>query len=103
MFTGKYPIVSMKHPAYVGPGVVVESFSFVFQVTSGTRLITREEMRAFKKAWAESANENTGYLEKTRLALFLSASLLSDSYVLILIVPMTLETERRIRGPHLPC
>ncbi|KZS87691.1 hypothetical protein SISNIDRAFT_419270 [Sistotremastrum niveocremeum HHB9708] len=45
-------------------GVVVESFSYVTQQAGGSRSITREEMRSFKKIWAEFANHNTGYLEK---------------------------------------
>ena len=75
MFTGKYLILSVKHLAYAGPGVVVESFSFGFQLTGSTQSITREEMRAFKKVWAESTDRNTDYLEKTKLALFLGVSL----------------------------
>lgn len=45
-------------------GVVVESFYYVFQMTGGAKEITREEMRAFKKVWAEFANPKTGYLER---------------------------------------
>ena len=71
MFTGKYLVLCMKQLAYARPGVVVESFSFGFQLTGSTQSITREEMRAFKKVWAESANGNTGYLEKTRQVVFL--------------------------------
>ena len=52
-------------------GVVVESFYYVFQMTGGAKSITREEMRAFKKVWAEFANPRTGYLEKNRLVPFL--------------------------------
>ncbi|KAL5522184.1 CCH1 [Sanghuangporus sanghuang] len=52
-------------------GVVVESFSYVFQLVGGTKAITREEMRAFKKVWAEFANPRTGYLEKGNLVPFL--------------------------------
>lgn len=52
-------------------GVVVESFSYVFQLVGGTKAITREEMRAFKKVWAEFANPRTGYLEKGQLVSFL--------------------------------
>ncbi|KAI5121745.1 hypothetical protein M0805_009034 [Coniferiporia weirii] len=52
-------------------GVVVESFSYVFQLVGGTKTITREEMRAFKKVWAECANPRTGYLEKGQLVPFL--------------------------------
>ncbi|KAL6310254.1 Ion transport protein-domain-containing protein [Sparassis latifolia] len=47
-------------------GVVVESFYYVFQMTEGAKSVTREEMRAFKKVWAEFANPKTGYLERNR-------------------------------------
>ena len=55
--------------------MVVESFSYVFQLVGGTKSITREEMRAFKKVWAEFANADTGYLEKRDLVPFLGVSL----------------------------
>lgn len=55
-------------------GVVVESFSYVFQLVGGAKSITREEMRAFKKVWAEFANPRTGYLEKHQLVRFLAVS-----------------------------
>ncbi|KAF5341523.1 hypothetical protein D9758_012561 [Tetrapyrgos nigripes] len=45
-------------------GVVVDSFSYVFQTSGGSKSITREQMRAFKKVWAGFANPKTGYLER---------------------------------------
>lgn len=51
-------------------GVVVESFYYVFQMTGGAKSITREEMRSFKKVWAEFANPKTGYLERTNFVRF---------------------------------
>ncbi|KAL1742981.1 Ion transport protein-domain-containing protein [Schizophyllum fasciatum] len=52
-------------------GVVVENFSYVFQTTTGgAKSVTREEMRAFKKIWAQFANPKTGYLEKQNLVPF---------------------------------
>ncbi|THU96001.1 hypothetical protein K435DRAFT_778779 [Dendrothele bispora CBS 962.96] len=45
-------------------GVVVDSFSYVFQTSGGSKSITREQMRGFKKVWAEYANPKTGYLER---------------------------------------
>ncbi|KZW03268.1 hypothetical protein EXIGLDRAFT_664412 [Exidia glandulosa HHB12029] len=50
-------------------GVVVENFSYVFQISSGTKSLNREEMRAFKKVWTEFANKN-GYLPRQKLAAF---------------------------------
>lgn len=51
-------------------GVVVESFSYVFQSTGGAKSITREEMRDFKKVWARFANQKTGYLERSNFVPF---------------------------------
>ncbi|KAF9039224.1 high-affinity cell membrane calcium channel [Panaeolus papilionaceus] len=52
-------------------GVVVENFSYVFQASgSGSKSISREQMRSFKKVWAEVANQKTGYLERHRFSAF---------------------------------
>ncbi|KAL1701237.1 Ion transport protein-domain-containing protein [Schizophyllum commune] len=52
-------------------GVVVENFSYVFQTTTGgAKSVTREEMRAFKKIWAQYSNPKTGYLEKQNFVPF---------------------------------
>ncbi|KAH9916480.1 Ion transport protein-domain-containing protein [Fomitopsis serialis] len=51
-------------------GVVVESFYYVFQMSGGSKSITREEMRNFKKVWAAFANPKTGYLERDRFVPF---------------------------------
>ncbi|KAL0066269.1 calcium channel protein [Marasmius tenuissimus] len=51
-------------------GVVVDSFSYVFQSTGGAKAITREQMRSFKKVWAEFANPKTGYLERQNFVRF---------------------------------
>ncbi|KAF9484619.1 high-affinity cell membrane calcium channel [Pholiota conissans] len=54
-------------------GVVVENFSYVFQASgSGSKSISREQMRAFKKVWAEFSNQKTGYLERHRFSAFFS-------------------------------
>ncbi len=62
-------------------GVVVENFSYVYQTTGGSKAVTREEMRAFKKVWAEFANQKTGFLERNNFVPFfrVSASLLAVS------------------------
>ncbi|GLB42802.1 putative calcium channel [Lyophyllum shimeji] len=52
-------------------GVVVENFSYVFQTSAGgAKSITREQMRSFKKVWAEFANPRTNYLERHRFVPF---------------------------------
>jgi len=55
-------------------GVVVQNFSYVFQSTGGAQTITREEIRSFKKTWAEFSNPKTGLLEQSRLVPFLGVS-----------------------------
>ena len=57
-------------------GVVVENFSYVFQASgSGTRSISREQMRSFKKVWAQFSNPKTRYLERPQFAAFFSVSI----------------------------
>jgi Ca2+-binding EF-hand superfamily protein len=59
----------------MNPGVVVENFSYVFQTSSGgSKAITREQMRALKKVWAELANTRTGYLERHQFVRFFAVS-----------------------------
>jgi len=50
--------------------VVVENFSYVFQLAGGAKSVDREQMRAFKKVWAEYANQRTGYLERANFVAF---------------------------------
>ncbi|KAF9078268.1 Ion transport protein-domain-containing protein [Rhodocollybia butyracea] len=45
-------------------------FSYVFQASGGSKAITREEMRAFKKVWAEFADPQTGHLERSQFVPF---------------------------------
>ncbi|KXN82493.1 Calcium-channel protein cch1 [Leucoagaricus sp. SymC.cos] len=53
-------------------GVVVENFSYVFQASGrGAKSISREQMRSFKKLWAEYANPK-GYLERHHFSAFFS-------------------------------
>lgn len=54
----------------------MESFSYVYQTSGGgAKSVTRQEMRAFKKVWAEFANEKTGYLERSRFVPFFAVRL----------------------------
>lgn len=61
-------------------GVVVENFSYVFQLTGGAGSISREEMRAFKKVWAEFANPKTQHLERGKFVAFFAVCLSSMDY-----------------------
>ena len=54
-------------------GVIVQSFSYVFQSTGGVlKSITRQEIRAFKNAWAQFSDPNSGLLERPNLVPFLA-------------------------------
>jgi voltage-dependent calcium channel len=46
----------------------------VYQTTGGAKAVTREEMRPFKKVWAEFANQKTGLLERAQLVPFFRVS-----------------------------
>lgn len=49
-------------------------------MTGGAKSITREEIRSFKKVWAEFANPKTGYLERSNFVRFFGVSLTDDLY-----------------------
>ncbi|KAF9296993.1 calcium channel protein [Mortierella antarctica] len=51
--------------------VVMHNFSYVYQIAPGFSLITREEIRGFKRSWAEVDRHHTGYIQEKDLALFL--------------------------------
>ena len=44
--------------------LIFESFSYVYQRSSGLSVISREEIRRFKQAWATFDREGTGYISK---------------------------------------
>lgn len=51
--------------------LIYESFSYVYQRSSGLSVISREEIRRFKQAWAEFDPDGTGYLSKEVFPRFL--------------------------------
>ncbi|PNS19004.1 hypothetical protein CAC42_6099 [Sphaceloma murrayae] len=44
--------------------LIYESFSYVYQRSSGLSVISREEIRRFKQAWAEHDPDGSGYISK---------------------------------------
>ena len=52
-------------------GTVVENFSYVFQL-AGKPLLTRQQMRDYKAAWAEFDVDRSGYLRKDQIVPFLT-------------------------------
>ncbi|KAG8883427.1 calcium channel protein [Tulasnella sp. 332] len=53
-------------------GLVVENFSYVFQLNNSQSSINRHEMRGFKKNWATFDVNGTGYLKSGDLVPFLA-------------------------------
>ncbi|KAK3110601.1 calcium channel protein, partial [Teratosphaeriaceae sp. CCFEE 6253] len=51
--------------------LIYESFSYVYQRSSGLSVISREEIRRFKQAWAEFDPDGTGYISKEAFPRFL--------------------------------
>ncbi|KAJ9647844.1 calcium channel protein [Coniosporium tulheliwenetii] len=46
--------------------LIYESFSYVYQRSSGLSVVSREEIRRFKQAWAEFDPNGTGYISKEK-------------------------------------
>ncbi|KAG0368488.1 calcium channel protein, partial [Mortierella sp. AD032] len=51
--------------------VVMHNFSYVYQIAPGFSLINRDEIRAYKRVWAEVDRDRTGYIQEKDLAKFL--------------------------------
>ncbi|KAF2154780.1 calcium channel-like protein subunit Cch1 [Myriangium duriaei CBS 260.36] len=57
-------IISMYIFVNLFVSLIYESFSYVYQRSNGLSVISREEIRRFKQAWAEHDPEGTGYISK---------------------------------------
>ncbi|KAF2002857.1 hypothetical protein P154DRAFT_124470 [Amniculicola lignicola CBS 123094] len=57
-------IISMYIFVNLFVSLIYESFSYVYQRSSGLSVISREEIRRFKQAWAEFDPNGTGYISK---------------------------------------
>lgn len=55
--------------------LIFESFSYVYQRSSGLSVISREEIRRFKQAWAEFDPAGTGYISREAFPRLLGVSL----------------------------
>ena len=70
----------------------------MYQTTGGAKSVTREEMRAFKKVWAEFANPKTELLERAQLVPFLGVSF-SCCFIAIVTRPrVVIDTDCRVRN-----
>lgn len=54
--------------------LIFESFSYVYQSSSGLAVVSRQELRRFKQAWAECDPEGTGFISKESLPRLLGVS-----------------------------
>lgn len=57
-------IISMYIFVSLFVSLIYESFSYVYQRSSGLSIVTREETRRFKQAWATFDPQGTGYISK---------------------------------------
>ncbi|KAG0229344.1 calcium channel protein [Actinomortierella wolfii] len=51
--------------------VVMHNFSYVYQIAPGFSLVTRDQIRQYKRAWAEVDVDQTGYIQEKDLVRFL--------------------------------
>ncbi|GAB7363878.1 hypothetical protein MBLNU230_g4441t1 [Neophaeotheca triangularis] len=64
-------ILSMYIFVYLFTSLIYESFSYVYQRSSGLSIISREEIRRFKQAWAEFDPNGSGYISREAFPRFL--------------------------------
>lgn len=57
-------IISMYIFVSLFVSLIFESFSYVYQRSGGLSIVTREEIRRFKSAWAEFDPKGTGYISE---------------------------------------
>lgn len=53
-------------------GLVVENFAYVFQLYGKVKSISRDEVRGFKRVWAEFDRRGNGYLARSDYLAFFS-------------------------------
>jgi hypothetical protein len=54
--------------------LIFESFSYVYQRSNGLSVVSRDEIRRFKQAWAEFDPNGTGYISKEKFPRLLGVS-----------------------------
>lgn len=71
-------IISMYIFVSLFVSMIFESFSYVYQQSSGMSAVSRDEIRRFKQAWAEFDPNGTGFISKEQFPRLLGVSHLSD-------------------------
>lgn len=61
--------------------LIYESFSYVYQRSSGLSVISREEIRRFKQAWAEFDPSGSGFISKEKFPRLLGVSVYPALYL----------------------
>lgn len=75
-------IISMYIFVSLFVSLIFESFSYVYQRTSGMAVISRDEIRRFKQAWSEFDPDGTGYISKEAFPRLLGvSSLITLSFI----------------------
>jgi len=69
-----FNIISMYVFANLFILVMIQEFSLVYKTESGSRLISKEDMENFKRAWNDVDSDLTGFIQKKDLARFLGVS-----------------------------
>ena len=81
--------------------LIYESFSYVYQRSNGLSIISREEIRRFKQAWAEYDPNGVGYISKEVFPRFLgelSGCLRCGFTMVTFLCAILLRTAKRCRG-----
>lgn len=73
-------IISMYIFVSLFVSMIFESFSYVYQQSSGMSIVTREEIRRYKQAWAEFDPNGTGFISREQFPRLLGVR---DSVIVI--------------------
>ena len=68
-------IISMYIFVSLFVSMIFESFSYVYQQSSGMSIVSRDEIRRYKQAWAEFDPNGTGFISKEQFPRLLGVSL----------------------------
>lgn len=69
-------IISMYIFVSLFVSMIFESFSYVYQQSSGMSIVSRDEIRRFKHAWADFDPNGTGYISKEQFPRLLGVSVI---------------------------
>jgi hypothetical protein len=72
-------IISMYIFVSLFVSMIFESFSYVYQQSSGMSIISRDEIRRFKHAWADFDPNGTGFISKEQFPRLLGVSFLLET------------------------